>query len=173
VNTTDPIRLAEVRLVRAHWHPDQSQSLLTAAIRFARVAYDGLTDEAGHPAIDHPLRVTAALDSDDAKIVAVLHDTFLNTVTMMRELRAFLPDRLIMAVAAFEHSEDGINGISLQLISSDSLARQVKLACIADLSATVRLAELDPFTRRRREKEYATARQSLGPAIPAGILDRQ
>lgn len=47
---------------------------LERAIAIATEAHTGQTDKAGAPYILHPLRVMRAQDSDDARIVAVLHD---------------------------------------------------------------------------------------------------
>ena len=153
-------RTTELRLARARWRADETLPLLQDVIAFARVAYAGLTDAAGHPAIEHPLRIMAAVGSDDARIVAVLHDTLLHEAilhdgscspTLARDLRALVSDRLMMAIAAFSHSGDGIDGISAELIKGDPIALEVELACLADLTDPGRLAELDPFSRRRLE----------------------
>ncbi len=47
---------------------------LERAIAIATEAHTGQADKAGAPYILHPLRVMRAQDSDDARIVAVLHD---------------------------------------------------------------------------------------------------
>ena len=47
---------------------------LERAIAIATEAHTGQTDKARAPYILHPLRVMRARDSDDARIVAVLHD---------------------------------------------------------------------------------------------------
>ncbi|MCW5625086.1 MAG: HD domain-containing protein [Burkholderiales bacterium] len=49
-------------------------STLDRAIEIAKAAHDGQTDKAGAPYVTHPLRVMAAVESNDAKIVAALHD---------------------------------------------------------------------------------------------------
>lgn len=166
METTDPRRSAEHDLMGAVWHPESADALLAEAIRLARFAHAGHVDADGHSAIDHPLRVMAGLSDVNARIVAALHDTLVGTVTVMRDLRALLPHRPLMAVATFEHADDGPEGISFQLIRADSLALQVRRACIADLADPARLAELDPFTRRRRENDGAAAARQLGTTLP-------
>lgn len=49
-------------------------STLERAIAIAKEAHAGQIDKAGKPYIGHPLRVMAAVEGDDAKIVGVLHD---------------------------------------------------------------------------------------------------
>ncbi|MBC7441670.1 MAG: phosphohydrolase [Ramlibacter sp.] len=142
-------------------------TLLDDAIHFARVAYADRRDSFGRPAIEHPLRVMDALASEDNRIVAVLHDTLVNSVATVGDLRAFLPSRLLMAVTALGHTDEDADGISLQSTLADPIALTVKLACIADLSDPARLADLDPFTRRSREAQAADAARALGTTLPA------
>lgn len=181
VHGTTELRTTELRLARARWRADESVPLLEDVIAFARVAYAGLTDAAGHPAIEHPLRVMEAVSTDDARIVAVLHDTLLHEAilhdescspTLARDLRALVPDRLLMAVAAFSHSIDGIDGLSAELIKGDPIAREVELACLADLTDPERLAELDPFSRRRLEASCSASARALGTTLPAVQADQ-
>ncbi|TFC51619.1 MULTISPECIES: hypothetical protein [Cryobacterium] len=142
-------------------------TLLDDAIHFARVAYSSHRDDFGRLAIEHPLRVMDALASDDNRLVAVLHDTLVNSVATLSDLRAFLPNRLLMAVSALGNIDEDTDGISLQQILADPIALTVKLACIADLSDPARLADLDPFTRRSRESHAVSAALALGTTLPA------
>jgi hypothetical protein len=178
---TTPQRTTELRLARARWRADEAVPLLQDVIAFARVAYTGLTDAAGHPAIEHPLRIMDTVSSDDARIVAVLHDTLLHEAivhngscspTLARDLRALVSDRLMMAIAAFSHSGDGIDGISAELIAGDPLALEVELACLADLTDPARMAELDPFSRRRLEASCSASARALGTTLPEVQADQ-
>ena len=89
-------------------------------------------------------------------IVAVLHDTLAHSVATMVDIRALLPNRLLMAVSALGPVFDESEGIAAQVILADPIALSVKLACIADLADPLRLARLEPFTRRRRESSSST-----------------
>lgn len=178
---TTPQRTTELRLARARWRADESVPLLDDVIAFAHVAYAGLTDAAGHPAIEHPLRVMDMVNSDDARIVAVLHDTLLHEAilhdassspTLARDLRALVSDRLLMAVAAFSHSSEGLDGISAELIAGDPIAREVEFACLSDLTDPHRLAALDAFSRRRIEASCAASARALGTTLPAVQADQ-
>lgn len=153
--------------------PGASRTLLTDAIQLARVAYAGQTDEFGESSIEHPLRVMAALASDDARIVAVLHDALARSVATWVDLRAFLPARLLMAVTAFSPRIEESEGIASRFILADPIAHAVKLACIADRADPERLALLDPFTRRRLEAAGAAAAQTLGTTLPKVLAGRK
>lgn len=47
---------------------------LSRAITIAVQAHDGQVDKAGQPYVLHPLRVMLAMETEDERIVAVLHD---------------------------------------------------------------------------------------------------
>lgn len=53
--------------------------LLEKAIQIATEAHKGQVDKGGKPYIQHPLRVADRCRDDNAKIVAVLHDTIEDT----------------------------------------------------------------------------------------------
>ncbi len=74
-----------------------------------------------------------------------------------------------MAVAAFSHSDDGIDGISAELIAGDPIAREVELARLADPEG---LAELNPFSRRRLEASCSASARALGTMLPAVQADQ-
>lgn len=149
-----------------------SRTLLTDAIELARVAYAGQTDEFGESSIEHPLRVMAALTSEDTRIVAVLHDALAHSVATWVDLRAFLPNRLLMAVTAFSPPIEESEGIASRFILADPIAHAVKLACIADRADPDRLALLDPFTRRRLEVAGASEAEALGTTLPKVLAAR-
>lgn len=143
-----------------------SRALLADAIQFARVAYAGRSDDSGEAALEHPLRVMASLDSHDLKVVAVLHDALTNSVATLVDLRALLPNRLLMSITALGHADEEPDGVAFQFILADPIALEVKLACIADRMNPLRLARLDPFTRRRREAAGNSAAMNLGTTVP-------
>lgn len=47
---------------------------LNRAIEIATLAHAGQVDKGGAPYIMHPIRVMLAMDTEEARIVAVLHD---------------------------------------------------------------------------------------------------
>ena len=111
------------------------------------------------------MRVMASLASDDLKVVAVLHDALTNSVATLVDLRALLPNRLLMSITALGHADDEPDGVAFHFVRTDPIAFEVKLACIADLMNPLRLAKLDPFTRRRRETAGISAAVNLGPTL--------
>src|SRR5688572_13624153 len=55
-------------------YTEDEMSTLERAISIAAEAHAGQVDKAGAPYILHPLRVMMAMDTDEERIVAVLHD---------------------------------------------------------------------------------------------------
>ncbi|MCI4658803.1 hypothetical protein [Cryobacterium zhongshanensis] len=148
----------------------RSALLLADALRFAKNACAGRHDESGEAAIEHPLRVMATLHGDDEKVVALLHDTCAASGTGLvglAGLRGFVPNRLLMAVTALGHGFEEADDVCFRFLLADPIALAVKLACIGDLTDPVRLAGLDPFTRRRRETAATTAARGLGTTVAA------
>src|SRR5215210_371579 len=69
------------------------------AIELARQAHAGQFDKAGEPYISHPLRVMAAMDNDEARMVAVLHDVVEDTAVTLEDLaNAGYPAAVVEAV---------------------------------------------------------------------------
>ena len=62
------------------------EPLLTRAILFADRAHQGQRDKAGQPYIQHPMRVMNQVNSLDAKVVAILHDTLEDTWVSLLDL---------------------------------------------------------------------------------------
>lgn len=64
-----------------------SSSLLDRAIAIAHRAHQGQVDKAGKPYVDHPLRVMARLETEEEKIVGVLHDAVEDSDLTLDDLR--------------------------------------------------------------------------------------
>jgi len=60
---------------------------LDRAIELAKQHHEGQTDKAGKPYIEHPLRVMNQVESEEEKIVAVLHDIVEDTDISLDDLR--------------------------------------------------------------------------------------
>jgi hypothetical protein len=108
-------------------------SKLEAAIRIAVTAHAGQVDKEGAPYITHPLRLMAAVDSEEAKIVAVLHDVIEDTSVTLEDLRQEgLSENVLTAVSCVTHRRDEPYADYVVRCKSHALARQVKLADLAD-----------------------------------------
>lgn len=130
--------LEDAIALAAHWHRGQRYPSLT-----------------GEPFILHPLRVMLQVDSDDARIVAVLHDVLEDTACSVVDLRrAGYSDSVIEALDRLTRRDGEAYEPYIERIAEDTLSRQVKLADLADnLANNRRLADI---SARRDVQERIT-----------------
>lgn len=130
------------------------------ARQIATRAHAGQTDKAGRPYIDHPRRVAARLADLQAQAAAWLHDVIEDTEVTAEDLRnEGVDDEVIAAVELLTRTGDDAY---YARIAEHPLAREVKLADIADNTDPARTALLDPETRQRLATKYEHARRALG-----------
>jgi (p)ppGpp synthase/HD superfamily hydrolase len=143
-NATSPT-LEDAIALAAHWHRGQWYPSVT-----------------GEPFILHPLRVMLQLDSDVARIVAVLHDVLEDTACSVVELRrAGYSEQIIEALDRLTRRDGEAYEIYIERIAEDPLARQVKLADLKDnLANNRRLAEVSA----RRDVQERITRYERGIA---------
>ncbi|HUF10424.1 MAG TPA: HD domain-containing protein [Rhodothermales bacterium] len=131
---------------------------LRRAIEIAMEAHRGQVDKHGAPYILHPLCVMAAVRSKEAQIVAALHDVVEDNEdwTVDRLAREGFDRSIVEAVAALTRDPDGDYFDYVRRLSSNPLAREVKLADLQDNLDRSRLpgdpTENDLARFRRYEK---------------------
>ncbi len=108
-------------------------SNLDRAIILATRAHAGQTDRGGQPYILHPLRVMLKMSSDEARIVAILHDVLEDTDVTAHDLAAEgFSEEIITAVQAMSRREDESYEDFITRAKQNSIARTVKIADIED-----------------------------------------
>ena len=116
------------------------------------------TDKAGNPYILHPLHVMENVNSKEGKIVAILHDIIEDTdVTEDYLLKIGLSKRIVDAVVALTRSEDIDYQEYIKNLSSNPLAKEVKLADLEhnmDLKRLPTLEEKDLERNRKYQIAY-------------------
>jgi hypothetical protein len=141
---------------------------VAAADALAEAAHEGQVDKAGEPYIDHPRRVAARLDTDDEKIVALLHDVLEDTAVTVTDLRrAGVTTEQFTALAFLTHADHQPYDDYIRDITKVPLACRVKIADIADNADPARLDRLDPATAWRLSMKYARALSILNARAPA------
>ena len=132
------------------------------AVEQARSAHEGATDQAGQPYLGHLLRVADAVSGDDAKLVAVLHDLLEDTTLTSGDLRQKgCPPEVLRAIEAMTRAPGEDYEDFVRRAAQNDLARQVKLADVADNADEQRLALLDEETAARLRRKYRRARAIL------------
>ena len=134
---------------------------LDRAIELAKQHHEGQTDKAGKPYIEHPLRVMNQVESEEEKIVAVLHDIVEDTDISLDDLRSEgFSEEVVSAVECLT-KQDGENYDSyIERISFNPLAVKIKLADLEDNSDLTRLPEVTDKDLERIEK-YDKALEKL------------
>jgi len=140
---------------------DHPQVLLAEAI--AREAHADQVDKLQAEYIEHPKRVAESLSDPIARSAAWLHDVLEDTTITAHDLaqRGVAPD-VIDVVHLMTRRDEVSDGDYYAAIRRHPIARQVKLADIADNTLEWRTAALDPAMRERLAAKYAHARQALG-----------
>ena len=134
---------------------------LDRAIELAKQHHEGQTDKAGKPYIEHPLRVMNQVESEEEKIVAVLHDIVEDTDISLDDLRnEGFSEEVVDAVECLT-KQDGENYDSyIERISFNPLAVKIKLADLEDNRDLTRLPEVTDKDLERVEK-YDKALEKL------------
>ena len=102
------------------------------------------------------------MEHHDAVVVALLHDVVEDTNVQLDELRSGFPSRIVDAVDAITRRNGERPEDYYKRVKACPLAREVKLADIADNSSSARLSLLDAETRSRLTDKYNKALQHLG-----------
>jgi len=112
------------------------------------------------PYIQHPLRVMLAVRTFRTQMVAVLHDVLEDTAVSVGELRDVgFPDEVVAAVVALTHLPENTYEEYIEQVAGDPLAREVKLADLADnLANNLRLARTPNVADRIDRYERAIRR---------------
>lgn len=107
---------------------------LDLAIKLATDAHAGQVDKGGEPYILHPLRVMLAMETDEERIVAVLHDVIEDTPVTADELywTHGFPPGIVRAVTALTRMKDEDYFDFIRRASANPIARAVKIADIRD-----------------------------------------
>lgn len=130
---------------------------LQFALELAIQKHKNQKDKSGKPYILHPLHVMETVKSDDAKIVAVLHDIIEDTdVTEEDLLNAGLSKHIVDAIVILTRSRDEDYMDYVKNLSSNPLAKEVKLA---DLQHNMDLRRLSTLKERDldRNRKYQIA----------------
>jgi len=139
----------------------QSTGDLSSAIVIATIAHQGQKDKAGKDYILHPLHVMNQLETDEERIVAVLHDVIEDSCWTIADLKeAKFSETVCNAVQAITK----ISGESylqyLERVAENAIACAVK---IEDLRHNSDLSRIPSATQKDfdRAEKYRSARSFL------------
>ena len=140
---------------------ENNRDYLATALRIMYLAHDSQLDKSGNWYSKHPIYVASKMDTEEEKIVALLHDviedsdfTFDNIIN--EGFSHNVIDALVVITKReYEPYEDYINRVK-----ENKLATKVKLA---DLEHNMDLSRLKEITDRdiKRNKKYENAKNVL------------
>lgn len=105
---------------------------LERAVELAAKHHVGQVDKGGSPYILHPLAVMLSVDSNDEKIVAVLHDIIEDTSVTADDLRSEgFSEQIIEAILALTKHKGESRIEAAHRAAANPIARVVKLADVA------------------------------------------
>ena len=135
---------------------------LERAIQIAVEAHAGAKDRGGKAYILHPISVMMRVDTEEEKIVAVLHDVVEDTDWTFDELRKEgFSETIIEAlnsVTKYSESEDYEQFVQRAL--ENDIGRRVKIADLRENLDVTRIGELSEKDRQRINK-YKRALKTL------------
>ena len=121
----------------------------------------GQTDRYGRPYILHPLRLMHAVDTDEERMAAVLHDVLEDCpgVTLADLARLGAPAAVLRAVALLTRAEGVSWDDYIARLAPHPMARRIKLADLADnmdlrRSDGLREKDLDRYNRYLRARKF-------------------
>ncbi len=139
---------------------------LERAIVMATGAHNGQYDKGGEPYILHALRVMLSMNTEQHRIVAVLHDVVEDSAEIrLPEIEQAFGARIAAAVDALTKRDGEAYDDYLERVKADEIARIVKLADLKDNSDLGRLMRRPDDTDRKRLDKYLRARAILQEAI--------
>lgn len=138
------------------YSPEQLDKLLSLAIEVATVAHAGQLDKGQQPYIFHPQAVAGAVDSDEEKIVAWLHDVVEDTYITLDDLAEMgFSEQIVHAIDVITKRKGVSYDDYLIDVKQDALAKAVKIADIkhnSDISRIPNPTEKD-FARLEKYKK--------------------
>lgn len=146
-------------------HEGGSMSTIERAVVIAAQAHEGQTDKAGAAYLLHPLRLMLQAESDEERIVAVLHDVVEDSGWTLEALRAEgFSEQILAAIDSVTRRDGETYEQFIQRAGQSSLGRRVKLADLKDNCDLSRIPSPSEKDRARVAKyRQAIAFLEYGP----------
>ena len=127
--------------------------MLNKAIEVARNAFEGMVDEFGNPYVEHSCRIMEQMDTEDEKIVAMLHDVVEDTEVSLSDLQSYGFSRMILdTVGQLTKRSDRTYFDYIDDISGSELATKIKIAEVRDNKDIFRVRKMSFQTYKPEER---------------------
>lgn len=138
---------------------EDSAKLLDLAAKLCVTKHAGQRDKAGAAYFQHPMRVAMKCETDDEKMVALLHDAIEDTdVTAEFLLQEGFPQYIVDGILSVTKREGECYEDFLARAAKNPLGRVVKLHDLEDNLNLFRLEEVSPETVARINKYLSAYR---------------
>jgi len=134
---------------------------LSDAIALATQAHRGQVDKGGQPYILHPLRVMLACQTEEQRVVAVLHDVVEDTGYTVSDIASEFGAKVANAIDALTRRRGEDYEAFIDRCAANPLSAFVKLADIGDNMDVSRLGREPNAADRTRLLKYGRARTLL------------
>lgn len=134
------------------------------ALEKAWKAHEGQKDKAGMPYILHPVHVAEQMKDEIAVCAALLHDIVEDTDVTSEELERDFPEEVTDAVKILTREKNTDYMEYISIVSSNPVAREVKLADLAHNSDPDRMAMCSGISEKKKKElldRYSAAEQYL------------
>lgn len=129
------------------------------AVVIATICHAGIKDRGKLPYILHPINVMIGLDTQDERIVAILHDVVEDTDITFDDLRKLgFPEYIIEALDSVTHREDEEYMDYVKRAKKNPIGRKVKMKDLlhnSDLSRLKNPKQKDYERLEKYKKAYA------------------
>lgn len=140
----------------------KNQLLMLRAIELASEGHLSQTDKAGEPYLGHPARVAESCETDDERMVGLMHDLIEDTdVTAQTLIDEGFPTHVVEAVVALSRQEGETYDEFIERLAPNPLARRVKIADLLDNMDVTRLPVLTRHDCERLMKYHRAWRRLL------------
>jgi Guanosine polyphosphate pyrophosphohydrolases/synthetases len=137
-------------------------TLLKRALCLSAMMHDGQVDKGGQPYILHPIRLMLKCETEEERVVALLHDVVEDTPMTLTCLRDFegIPENIIEAIDCLTRRSEETYDEFIERVKTNELATKIK---IYDLEDNMDISRLKEFTDKdqKRINRYATAMYKL------------
>ncbi len=123
------------------------------ALKLCFEAHKDQLDKSSLPYVFHPFHLAEQMDTEEATVVALLHDVVEDTNYTLEDLKNMgFSEAVISAIALLTHEEGAEYMDYVKKIKCNEIARKVKLADLKHNSDLSRLDIVDEKALKRREK---------------------
>lgn len=117
--------------------------MVSKALQVAQEALAGMQDEYGNPYLDHSLRIMEKMETDEEKIVALLHDVVEDTEISLNDLQGYGFSRTILdTVGQLTKRTDMTYFDYIDDVSCSDVASKVKIAELEDNKDVFRVKKM-------------------------------